>query len=388
MRHTIIYLLALTTIVASCGEKNDLESKKAKLEEYKAEVAQLKTKMAELKKEIAEVDTSYADEANRNAVLVNAKPAEVKDFTHKIEVRGQVESRKNIMLSAQAGGEIQSIKVREGQKVAAGQTLVVIDADVIRNNIAELKTSLELAEAVYERQANLWKKNIGTEIQYLEAKNNKEAVERRLATAYSQLNQAIIKAPFSGLVDEIPAKEGELAQPGTPLVRLINPGSMYIQADVSERYIGDFKKGDRVELHFPTQNKSLTSAISSVSEVINPNNRTFSVEVQLPKLDFPVKPNQVVILQMVDYKSQSAMVVPTEVIQSDKDGKFIYTAKQENGATVAKKTRIEIGRTQDGLTEVLNGIAASDEVITGGYRGLSDGVHVRPVERTTETAQL
>lgn len=389
MRHTIIYLFAFTTILVSCGEKkDDLESKKDQLTEYKNEVRNLNAKIAELQKEIAKVDTTFDSQVSRNAVLVNAKPAEQKDFSHEIEVRGQVESRKNVMLSSEIGGKIQSINVTEGQKVSAGQTLLTLDADVIRNNIAELKTTLELAGAVYERQANLWEKKIGTEIQYLEAKNKKESLERRLATAYSQLNQAVIKAPFSGSIDEIPAREGELAQPGMPLVRLVSPTSMYIQADVSERYMGDFKKGDRVELYFPTQEKNITSTIASVSGVINPANRTFSIEVQLPKLDFEVKPNQVVVLRMVDYRAEDAIVVPTEIIQSDKEGKYLFTAANEQGNTVARKKRVEIGRTQDGLTEVLTGLNSGDVVIIAGYRSLSDGVQVKPVERTTETAHL
>ncbi|MEX2336243.1 MAG: efflux RND transporter periplasmic adaptor subunit [Fulvivirga sp.] len=388
MKNKIIYLLVCTTLIASCGKKNDLEAKKERLAEYRSEAKELKAKISDLQSEIAEIDTTVENQVRRNAVIVNMKPAEVRDFSHKIEVRGQVESRKNVMLSSEIGGKIQSIHVSEGQKVKKGQALVTLDADILRNNIAELKTSLELADAVFKRQANLWEKNIGTEIQYLEAKNKKESLERRLSTAYAQLGQAIIKAPFKGNVDAIPVREGELAQPGLPLIRLVNPAAMYIQAAVSERYSGDFKKGDTVELYFPTQVKNITSVISSVSMVINPDNRTFSVDVQLPQLDFTAKPNQVVILKMEDYKVKDAVVVPTDVILSDKNGRYLYTASEENGATVARKKRVETGKAQDGQTEILSGIKTDDVIITAGYRGLSDGVHIKPVERTTETAQL
>lgn len=388
MRNKIIYAIALITIVASCGEKNELESKKEKLAEYKKEVKELNAKIEELKTAIAKEDTAFQNQVARNAVLVNIQPAEIKEFTHKIEVRGEVESRRNVMLSSEIGGKIESVKVSEGQSVRAGQTLITLDARIIRNNIAELKTALELAEAVYERQSNLWGKKIGTEIQYLEAKNNKEALERRLATAYSQLDQAIIKAPFTGVVDAIPAREGELAQPGMPLVRMVNPGSLYVSASVSERYIGDFKKGDQVELHFPVQDKTVTSTISAVGEVVNQANRTFAVEVQLPDLDFKVKPNQVVVLRLVDYETNDAIVVPSDVILSDKEGKFLYTATKKNGSTVATKTRVEIGKTQDGMTEILQGVKKQDLVVTAGYRNLSDGVLIKPVDRTTETAKL
>lgn len=388
MRNKVIYAIALITIVASCGEKNELESKKEKLSQYKKEVKELQTKIEDLKKEIAKEDTAYQNQVARNAVLVNAKPAEVREFKHKIDIRGVVESRKNVMLSSEIGGKIESIKVSEGQSVRAGQILAILDADIIRNNIAELKTSLELAEAVYKRQANLWEKNIGTEIQYLEAKNKKEALERSLATAYSQLDQAVIKAPFSGTIDEIPSREGELAQPGMPLIRLVNPNSLYVEADVSERYVGDFKRGDAVELYFPVQDKTVASKVAAVGQVVNPDNRTFSVEIQLPNIDFPVKPNQVVILRLVDYEVEDAIVVPSEVILTDKDGKFLYTATQKDGATVAKKTRVEVGETQDGMTEIKQGLNSKDLVVTAGFRNLSDGILIKPVGGSTETAKL
>lgn len=386
MKINIFFLLVVTLIAASC-KKNDLESKKEELTAYKKELNELRTKISDLQQEIAKLDTAV-DDPGENAVLVNAKRAEPKDFSHKIEVRGQVASRKNIMISAEIGGKIQSIAVTEGQSVKKGQQLMLLEADVIRNNIAELKTSLELANAVYQRQTNLWKQNIGTEIQYLEAKNKKESLERRLATAYSQLARAVIKAPFDGTVDAIPVREGELAQPGLPLIRLVNPESMYIEAAVSERYIGDLEKDDPVELYFPGQDHRITSIVSSVSNVINPDNRTFSIEVQLPEVDFLLKPNQVVILQIEDYKAENAIVVPTEIILTDKDGKYVYTASKEGNATVARKKRIQIGMTQNGETEVLSGLKKGELFITAGHRSLSEGALIKHVERTTDTAQL
>ncbi|MBL3657950.1 efflux RND transporter periplasmic adaptor subunit [Fulvivirga sediminis] len=387
MRNTAFYYLAMITLFFTACSKEGLEAKKEELQSYKDEVRELNSKIKELETEIAALDSTSVNDEGK-AVLVNTRVVKTTDFKHKIEARGSVESRRNVMLTSETAGTIESVKVREGQQVRAGQTLIVLDADILRNNIAELKTSLELAKVVYERQSNLWDKKIGTEIQYLEAKNNKEAVERRLATAYSQLDQAVVKAPFAGVIDELPAREGEMAQPGVNLVRVVSPEMMYIDADVSERYISDFKVGDEVELYFPVQEKKVSSKISAVSEVIKSDNRTFSIEVKLPKLDFSVKPNQVVILQLTDYEVDSALVVPTEIILSDGDNNFLYIAENKGDKTVAKKTEVKVGESYDGVTEVKEGLRQNDIIVIEGYRSLSDGVAVKSADKSTKTAQL
>lgn len=386
--HIFYYIIFLSVLLAACSSENSLEDKKKALEGLKAEAEEINNKISTLEQEIEASDPTFTTEAEENAVLVAVEEVVPVTFSHKIEVRGSVASRRNVMISSQINGKIESVRVREGQKVSKGRVLLTLDADIIRNNIAELKTSLELAEAVYERQANLWKKKIGTEIQYLEAKNNKESLERRLATAQSQLDQAIIKAPFSGTVDAVPAREGEMALPGNPLVRMVSRENMYIEAEVSERYIGNFNAGDSVELYFPVHNKRISSTITSSSEVINAENRTFTIEVALPELGFQASPNQVVVLKLTDYSAEDALVVPTEIILSDQSGKFIYTTQNKEGHTEAVKTRVEVGKSYDGNTEILEGLSANEEVILEGYRDVADGVAIKKSENSTKTATL
>ena len=386
------YLIALIILVAmACStpsDKNsDLETKKKELETAHVELAALNEKIAALEREIAEADPAFAKQISK-AILVSTFVAKKKPFEHKVEMRGAVQSRKNILISAQTGGEIQKVHVREGQNVSKGQVLVSLNADIIRNSIAELKTSLELATSVYEKQAKLWEQKIGTEIQYLQAKNNKESLERRLATAYSQLDQAIVKAPFSGTIDQLPAREGEVASPGMPLVRVVSLEDTYIKADVSERFIGKFKAGDPVEIYFPSQDKKLMSKISSVSQVINAENRTFVVETQLPKVDFPVKPNQVVVLNLRDYLSEATLAVPTRIIQKDEDGQFIFTVDDREGRLLAKKIHITTGISALTETEVIDGLNGNELIVDQGYRDLTEGVEVEISESKTKSKEV
>ncbi|SMD32935.1 RND family efflux transporter, MFP subunit [Reichenbachiella faecimaris] len=381
-----IYLLAIVILASACGGgESDLDAKKESLSELKSQSVELQAQIKALEKEIAESDPSFL-EATNNSVLVTAITVKPEAFLHKIEIRGGVESRTNVTVSAKVPGEIKTVYVKEGQRVKAGQALMVLDDEVTRNNIAELETALELAIIVAEKQANLWEKNIGTEIQYLQAKNNKESLERKLTTAKSQLRQNRIEAPFSGTIDAVIAKKGEMAQPGMPLLRIVNPDDVHVNADVSERYIGKFKKADPVEIYFPSQDKKLTSIIKSVGQVVNSQNRTFELEIYLPTLDFAVKPNQVVVLNLKDYQNDEAYILPTKLIQKDQMGSYVYEIVKNGDNTVAKKLHVETGLSFNNETEILKGVKKDQKIAFKGYRELSEGAMVKLlIEGATET---
>jgi RND family efflux transporter MFP subunit len=251
-----------------------------------------------------------------------------------------------------------------------------------------LKTSLELATTVYEKQAKLWEQKIGTEVQYLKAKNDKESLEHKLASANSQLEQSIIRAPFNGTIDALPARVGEMAAPGMMLVRVVSPEEMYIKADVSERFIGRFEAGDKVDIYFPIHDQTLTSTIASVGQVINQENRTFEVEVKLPKVEFTVKPNQVLILKLSDYVSDATFAVPTRIIQRDEDGEYIYIVSQRDDVRTARKVHVTTGITAGILTEIVEGLKGNELIVDKGFRDLTEGVEVTVSKDSTITAAV
>jgi RND family efflux transporter MFP subunit len=267
------------------------------------------------------------------------------------------------------------VHAKEGQRVAQGQTLVVLDADVLRSSLAEIKTQLELAKITFEKQEKLWNQKIGTEIQYLQAKNQMESLERRLETTNAQMDQTVVKAPFTGTIDRVDALEGEMAVPGAPLVRMVNANDIYVSADVSEDFMGRFSIGDPVEVRFPSTEKEVKSTISSVGQVINPENRTFAFEIRLPS-GLDVKPNQVTIVTFRDYVNQSAFTVPTKVIQSDSEGQFIYAVDKQGEIPVAKKIYIKPGKGYKSQTEILEGLSGAETIINQGFRDVTDGVEI------------
>ncbi|MEM9324531.1 MAG: efflux RND transporter periplasmic adaptor subunit [Bacteroidota bacterium] len=376
----IILLGAILTV--SCGG-DGLEEKKAKLEDLQAELEAKEAEIAELEAEILELDPTFGA-SQVSDVLVATLTTSKEKFIHQFEVRGTVESKKNVFISAETMGRVERILVEEGQYVKAGATIMELDADVLRNNIAEIQTSLELAEAIFKRQANLWEKKIGTEVQYLQAKNNKETLERRLGTLQSQLKQYRVKAPFSGTLDDIPARVGEMAQPGVPLARIVNQRDMYINAAISEAYLGKVAPGDIVDVYFPIQDLSFPSKVSAVGRVINQDNRTFEIQIELPIASgYSFQPNQVTVLRITDYRKDEALTVPTRLIQADDEGKFVYVVENEGDRKLAKKARIETGLSFNSKTEILVGLDTGQLLIDKGYRDVNDGVQI-----TLATASL
>ena len=370
-------LIIIALVLNGCQPTTTtLEQKKEELKTLKDEALNMRQKISTLEKEIAEADPDFFRD---NSTLVSTLKPINKKFVHKIEVRGSVQSRKNIILSAEAMGRINSIVVTEGTLVKKGQMLLKIDATTLKNAIEELKTSLELANIVYKKQANLWKNNIGTEIQYLEAKNKKESLERRLTTTYSQLDLATIEAPFSGSIDEVFVKEGEMAQPGLPMFRIVSLNDMYIKADISENHIGKIAVNDQVKVAFPSISREYNSSITAIGQVININNRTFSIEVKLES-DNLVKPNLTAVLELQDYEN-NAWVIPTEIIQSDNYGDFVFLVGNGDEKSVAKKFRIERGKSFRGETEILNDFNGNELIINQGFREVSEGVAVKLVNQ-------
>ncbi|MEQ8473706.1 MAG: efflux RND transporter periplasmic adaptor subunit [Marinoscillum sp.] len=375
INQTFTILTILSVFTYACGGSEAAGDKMEELKALKAQQKEISGQIADLEKEL-KASGELKSSSDINEILVSTIKLEPVTFTHKVEVRGAVDSKKDVLLSAETMGRISSINVKEGQRVNKGQVLVQLDADIIRNNINEVKTQLELATTISERQSKLWEQNIGTEVQYLQAKNNKESLESKLATLNAQLRQSNVYAPFSGTIDNIPARVGEMAQPGMPLLRIVSQDDMYITADVSESFLGQFSEGQEAEVHFPSQDKTIKSKVLSVGQVIKSENRTFEIEVKLPTVDFEIKPNQVVVLTLMDYQNKEALVVPTKLVQSDSKGSYVYEIVNKEGVKRANKLYVTPGVTYQLRTEIVKGLKSGQTIANDGYRELTQDVVV------------
>jgi membrane fusion protein, multidrug efflux system len=323
-----------------------------------------------LEAEISKLDPDFAN-ANKKSILITTVSARIGEFTHYVEVTGSVLSKKNVSISAETAGRILEVPVMEGMRVNKGQILAKIDAESIQRNLEEMENSLELATTIFQKQERLWKQKIGTEIQYLEAKNRKEGLEKNLASMKTQLDKSYVRAPFNGTIETVQVRMGELVQPGVPMFEFVGESDLFIQADVSESYVGVLGKGDTVNVEFPSINKSLTSRVSSIGGIINPNNRTFRVEVALPNMS-GLKPNMISVLKIRDYRNSTSVLIPAHLILADTKGDYVFIVENQT----AQKKYVKRGLTAGDETEILEGLSGTEILVDKGFREVGDNFSV------------
>jgi RND family efflux transporter MFP subunit len=289
-----------------------------------------------------------------------------------VSVQGSLETEENLMVTSKIPGLITSIKVHEGDVVKQGQILAMLDDEVIRKSIDEVKSGLSQINVMYDKQKSLWDQKIGTEMQYLNVKNQKESLEKKLVTLNSQVNQAYVTAPFSGVIDEVFAKAGSLASPGIPLMQLVNTSDLKAIAKVPDSYVAFVRQGDMVKVTFPDLNRTVDAKVTYVGRIVDPLSRTFKIEVKLPSGDQDLKPNLMALVQINDKTSNSAIVIEENIIQPTEEGKIVFVAVEENGKKVARQKTVTTGLSYNGAVEIVSGLLKGDQLITTGYQDLSD----------------
>jgi membrane fusion protein (multidrug efflux system) len=349
--------LLITAFLVACASP----SKEDKLKELKQEKAKLDAEITKLEKE-----TSKGDSVKEKKTVVISTVQDTV-FEHYIDIQGSVDARENVNVSSRVPGVVTAIYVREGQSVSKGATLAQVDDQIMRANMAELRTQLDLANTLFQKQQNLWNQKIGSEVQYLNAKNQKESLERKIATMQDQMGQAKIISPINGTVDAVIIKLGDNAAPGAPAFRVVNNSNLRVVANVAEAYAGKVKTGDEVILNFPDADKQLRTKISFAARVIDPLSRTIKVEVPLPA-DPAWRPNMVAQIKIIDYRAPKVVVIPVNVIQYSM-GKH-YVIVENKG--VAKRREIEMGHTYNDKAEIKSGLQPGDKIVTVGYQGLND----------------
>lgn len=369
----IIVLLTATFLATACGgekQPNTLAEKKEALAKMKTEAESLTEKITKLDAEIKAADPSTKAAEKVLPVLTQAlQPRNFKSF---IEIQGTVETKNTATATPRMAGTYTTVYVREGQSVKAGQLLAKIDNAILRDQIAALKQQMELANTVYEKQKSLWDQKIGTEIQYLQAKNNKESLDKNLAVLETQVDMYNVYAPISGAVEKVMAKTGEIAAPGMPLASIVNLGSLKATANVPDTYLSNIRMGDAVKVKLPDLSREINARVTFISKLVNPANRTFKIEASIPSSS-DIKPNMVSILNISDINKSNAIVINQNYIQSTELGDVVYVAETDGNKKVAKARKIKTGVAYNGEIEITEGLQAGDLIVTEGYQDLVDG---------------
>lgn len=352
-------------MVAACKQSVD---KKQELADLKNQAKEINTKIAILEKAMGKAETGE----NLKVIAVVVSPVNPQTFKHFVEAQGSVIAENTVLVSPQTGGMILSLPVVVGQNISKGQLIATLDNNILKESMEEVKLQLALAKTLFDKQKTLWDQQIGTEVQFISAKSNKESLEKRVVTLQAQLGLSKVVAPISGTIELVRQKAGEMAAPGLPIVQIVNLGNLKVMVKIADSYVGTVKIGDPIVIKFPDINKEISARISLVSKMVNQLTRTFDVEAKIPNAG-DLKPNQLAVININDSSKSKALVVSENIIQKTEKGNLVYVAVDEKGKKIAKARQVTIGLTFNGQAEILTGLQSGDLVITQGFQELVDG---------------
>lgn len=389
----IYAFIASTIILTSCAKETvttveetiksgDLSQMRAKKKEIESNQKEISTQLESLVSAISVYDTV------KRLPLVSTFTAQTTLFNHFVELQGNVSTKKNILIYPEVPGILLDIKVKEGQSVSKGDLLAVLSDGGISDQIAQLETQTKLMKTLYERQQKLWEQNIGSEVEYLQAETSYNSNINAIKQLKSQYAKTQIRAPFSGVIDDVFKEEGMVIAPGqgSELFRIINLDNMYIDTEVPENYIATVTKGKYVEVYFPILEKTVKATVKHASNYVNPSNRTFNVEIKVPNLQHDIKPNLTAKVKINDYKNESAILIPQSIISENANGQqyiYVVSNKKENGEAQVVKQFIETGKTQGDIIEVLTAFPNGLEIINEGARSVNEGQDVKILSNET-----
>ena len=368
-----VVLIATSLLLIACGEKSTDDLIKDK------NITELKNRKATIQAELEKIDAALlkGNKTPETEALVSVVTIKDTVFNHYLEIQGNVNTKENILVQPEFSGTLTTLNVKAGQRVSKGQILGKVDDAGMSQQLASIENQYALAKTTFERQKNLWDKKIGSEIQFLQAQAQMISAQKSVAQMRAQVAKTVIRAPFSGTIDEVFVERGQVVAPSPQgLMRIVNLSNMYVSTTVPETYIGKLIPGTEVDVFLTSLGKTYKGKVRQVANFINPSNRSFGIEVSVPNPDNLLRPNQVAKLKIIDYTIKNAIVVPTNVVQEDGEhNKFVFIATNVNGKSgVAKKVLVKVGKSSNNVTEILSGLAANDVIITEGVNNIADGM--------------
>ena len=377
-----IFILFLVISITSCEnnptlksvlESNDIEQIKLKRKEIAASQQDFVEKLQIIDNKLEELNT------NPQLPIVEVLAINPEIFEHYIQVQGSVKSDELINIFPEFSGVAKAVYVKSGDLVKKGQPLIKIDDGGLKEQLSQLEIGFELTKTTFERQKRLWNQNIGSEIKFLETKSMYEAQKQGINQLKKQIKKTLIEAPFSGTIDNVIVKKGEVVYPGrSNLMMLLNLDNLYIESNVPEKHIASVNSGNKAVVYFPLLDETISTTIRQSGSYINPINRTFKIEMDIEKNDLNIKPNLNSKVKINDYSSDSALMINQNFISIDSDNKeYVYKIYEKNNKTYVSKTTISTGKNDGIKVEVLSGLNAGDKVVFEGIRKLVDNVRVQ-----------
>ena len=388
MKKTIL-LITLSIVLTHCSQdtenKDGISPTPTNLEALQAKKDKLTAQINSATSELEKVNNALNKITfNEKRVLVTAIELKAVEFEHTIEIQANVRTRQNLDLYPEFGGKLNRVYVKEGQSVKKGTLLAKVDDAGFQEQLDQIKLQLDLAETTFERTQRLWNQKIGSEMMFLEAKTRYEAQKKQLDQMKRQLAKTKIYAPFNGTIDQVFSNEGANVAPGvTPIMRIVNLNSMYVEADIPENYLTSVTKGSKALVEIPVLGQSQNTVIRQTGSYIQPSNRTFRIEAALENPTKEIKPNLNAKLNVIDYTNSTALMIPRRIVRSNAQGQnyvFVLANPEEENQFVASQQFVVLGKTKNEMIEITKGISEGDLLIDEGVGLLEPNQKVKRIE--------
>lgn len=385
MKKSLVAFLLLSLIAACSSEtekKGGLADKKTELQKLKNDQVKLVESIRKLEEEIAKLDTSGGlKQVAKQVEVMTLSPV---NFTHYIDLQGRIDAEDISYVTPRGmGGQVRAVYVNKGDAVRKGQLLLKLDDAILQQNLKQLQNQLDFAKNIFQRQKNLWDQGIGTEVQFLTAKNNVESLEKQMDVLKEQMSTSNVYAEVSGIADEVNIRVGEMFQGVTaagPQIKIVNTSRLKAVVDIPENYLARVARGSKVVVNIPDLPLVVNGEIGLISQSINASSRGFTAEIKLP-FNSKLKPNQIAQIKIQDYAANQIIAVPVNMVQSDEKGKYVYVMEKNGEKLIARRKTIITGESYEGSIEVKSGLAAGEQLVTEGYQTLYEGQLVAAVQK-------
>lgn len=322
----------------------------------------------------------------------NVATAAVAELASGPAVSGQLTPAREATVRSQVGGSLVALTVDRGQPVTSGAVIARVAArdldDALESAQAGVKsaeTALATAKSEEARTASLVKGGALAARDLEQAKNVVAMAEAQLAaakartkSAWQQVDDTSIRAPFTGIVSDRPANLGDVVTNGSPILTVIDPSSLRLEALVPSDQIGQVKAGQRVRFSirgFP--NQTFSGKVERVSPTADPITRQVSIFVSLPNVSGKLIAG-LFAEGRVESTVRKGVVVPLSAI--DETGAVTTVTRIKDGKAERAAVQLGLRQPETELVEIVSGVAAGDVVITGSAKGVAPGTIVTVVK--------
>lgn len=305
-----------------------------------------------------------------------------------VEALGTLAADESVSIASEVAGRITAFRFQEGERIESGAVLLELDATIARTELTQSQAALSLAQDVFERNQTLVQRGAGTQVNLEQATAQLATARANVAASAARLEKLTIHAPFRGVVGLRSVSVGTIVQPGQAIATLANIDPIKVDFGVPELFLSAARVGQQVAIAVDAvPGRSFTGEVYAIDPVVDQAGRALRLRARIPNADGTLRPGLFARVSLTTGVRDNAVLVPEQALVAavTGQGQAIYVVRDDRAALV----NVRIGRRSEGGVEILEGVAAGDQVVVAGQLTLRDGAPVRitpPPDRTRTSA--